>query len=93
MLGELRLFISLFPTSWNKLSYILHVLLIVMTMQQTLMTYSLLLTPRTILTLFPLHWDPLTIVLIQLLHILLHHLLFLLLSAIYGTLIMPGMLI
>ena len=35
MLGELRLFISLFLTSWNKLSNILHMFLIVMTMQQT----------------------------------------------------------
>ena len=87
MLGELRLFISLFPTSWNKSSNILHVFLIVMTIQQTLLTYSLLLTLRTILTLSPLLWDPLTIVLFQLLHLLLHHLLSLLLSAIYGTLI------
>ena len=44
MLGELRLFISLFPMGWNKISDILHVFLIVMTMQQTLLTYSLLLT-------------------------------------------------
>ena len=34
-----------------------------MTMQQTLLTYSLHLTLRTILTLSPLLWDPLTIVL------------------------------
>ena len=54
------------PTSWNKLSNILHVFLIVMTMQKTLLTYSLLLTLRTILTLSPLLWDPLTIVLFQL---------------------------
>ena len=67
MLGELRRFISLFLTNWNKLSNILHVFLIVMTMQQTLLTYSLHLTLRTILTLFPLLWDPLTIVLFQLL--------------------------
>ena len=93
MLGELRLFISLFPTSWNKLSNILHVFLIVMTIQQTLLTYSLLLTLRTILTLSPLLWDPLTIVLFQLLYLLLHHLLSLLLSAIYGTLRTPGVLI
>ena len=73
MLEELRLFISLFPTSWNKSSNILHVFLIVMTIQQTLLTYSLLLTLRTILTLSPLLWDPLTIVLFQLLHLLLHH--------------------
>ena len=33
MLGELRFFISLFPTSWNKLSNILHVFLIAMTME------------------------------------------------------------
>ena len=37
MLEELRLFISLFPTSWNKSSNILHVFLIVMTIQQTLL--------------------------------------------------------
>ena len=61
--GELRRFISLFLTNWNKLSNILHVFLIVMTMQQTLLTYSLHLTLRTILTLSPLLWDPLTIVL------------------------------
>ena len=54
MLEELRLFISQFPTSWNKSSNILHVFLIVMTIQQTLLTYSLLLTLRTILTLSPL---------------------------------------
>ena len=35
--------------------------------QQTLLTYSLHLTLRTILTLSPLLWDPLTIVLFQLL--------------------------
>ena len=62
MLQELRLFIYLFPTSWNKLSNILHVFLIVMTIQQTLLTYSLFLTLRTILTLSPLLWDSLTIV-------------------------------
>ena len=94
MLGELKLFISLFPTSWNKSSNILHVFLIVMTMQQTLLTHSLLLTLRTILTLSPLLWDPLTIVLFQLLHLLLHHHLSLLLSVIYGDLLpillMPG---
>ena len=67
--------------------------LIVMTIQQTLLTYSLLLTLRTILTLSPLLWDPLTIVLFQLLHLLLHHLQSLLLSAIYGTLRTPGVLI
>ena len=72
---------------------ILHVFLIVMAIQQTLLTYSLLLTLRTILTLSPLLWDPLTIVLFQLLHLLLHHLLSLLLSAIYGTLRTPGVLI
>ena len=92
MLGELRRFISLFLMSWNKLSNILHVFLIVMTMQQTLLTYSLLLTLRTILTLSPLLWDPLTIVLFQLLQLLLHHL-SLLLSVIYGTLRTPGVLI
>ena len=93
MLGELRRFISLFLTSWNKLSNILHVFLIVMTMQQTLLTYSLHLTLKTILTLSPLLWDPLTIVLFQLLQLLLHHHLFLLLSIIYGTLRTPGVLI
>ena len=93
MLGKLRLFISLFPISWNKLSNILHVFLIVMTIQQTLLTYSLLLTLRTILTLSPLLLDPLTIVLFQLLHLLLHHFLSLLLSAIYDTLRTPCMLI
>ena len=62
MLGKLRGFISLFLTNWNKLSNILHVFLIVMTMQQTLLTYSLHLTLRTIPTLSPLLWDPLTIV-------------------------------
>ena len=46
----IELFISLFPTHWNQLSDILHVFLIVITMQQTLLTYSLLLTLRTILT-------------------------------------------
>ena len=73
MLRELRRFISLFLTNWNKLSNILHVFLIVMTMQQTLLTYSLHLTLRTILTLSPLLWDPLTIVLFRLLQLLLHH--------------------
>ena len=86
MLGELRHFISLFLTSWNKLSNILHVFLVVMTMQQTLLTFSLLLTLRTIPILSPLLWDPLTIVLSQLLQLLLHHHLSLLLSVIYGTL-------
>ena len=52
MLGELRRFISLFLTNWNKLSNILHVFLIVMTMQQTLLTYSLHLTLRTMLFFF-----------------------------------------
>ena len=85
MLRELRRFISL-SLSWNKLSNILHVFLTVMTMQQTLLTYSLHLTLRTILTLSPLHRDPLTIVLFQLLQLLLHHHLSLLLSVIYGTL-------
>ena len=85
MVGELRRFISLSLTSWNKLSNILHVSLIVMTMQQTLLTCSLHLTLRTILTLSPLLWDPLTIVLFQLLQLLLHHHLSLLLSVIYGT--------
>ena len=61
--------------------------------KQTLLTYSLLLILRTILTLSPLLWDPLTIELFQLLHLLLHHLLSLLLSAIYGTLRTPGVLI
>ena len=93
MLGELRHFISPFLTSWNKLSNILHVFLIVMTMQQTLLTYSLHLTLKTILTLSLLLWDPLTIVLFQLLQLLLHHHLSLLLSFIYGTLRTPGMLI
>ena len=93
MLGELRRFISLFLTSWNKLSNILHVFLIGMTMQQTLLTYSLHLTVKTILTLSPLLWDPLTIVLFQLLQLLLHHHLSLLLSIIYGTLRTPGVLI
>ena len=68
-------------------------ILIVMTMQQTLLTYSLHLTLRTILTLSPLLWDPLTIVLFQLLQLLLHHHLSLLLSVIYGTLRTPGVLI
>ena len=89
MLGELRRFISLFLTNWNKLSNILHVFLIVMTMQQTLLTYSLHLTHRTILTLSPLLWDPLTIVLFQLLQLLLHHHLSLPLSVIFGTLRTP----
>ena len=93
MLGELRHFISLFVMSWNKLSNILHVFLIVMTMQQTLLTYSLHLTLRTILTLSPLLWDPLTIALFQLLQLLLHHHLSLLLSVIYGTLRTPVVLI
>ena len=93
MLGELRLFVSLFPTSWNKLSNTLHVFLFIMTMQQTLLTYSLLLTLRTILTLSPLLWDPLIIVLFQLLHLLLNHHRSLLLSASYGTLRTPGVLI
>ena len=52
-----------------------------------------LFTLRTILTLSPFLWDPLTIVLFQLLHLLLHHHLSLLLSAIYGTLRTPGVLI
>ena len=91
--GGLRLFISLFPTSWNKLSNILHMFLIIMTLQQTLLTYSLLLALRTILTLSPLLLDPLTIVLFQLLHLLLHHHLSLLLSIIYGALRTPGILI
>ena len=86
-------FISLFLMNWNKLSNILHVFLIVMTMQQTLLTYSLHLTLRTILTLSPLLWDPLTIVLFQLLQLLLHHHLSLPLSVIYGTLRTPGVLI
>ena len=77
----------------EQLSHMLHVFLIVMTMQQTLLTCSLLLTLRTILILSPLLWDPLTIVLFQLLHLLLHHHLSLLLSAIYGTLRTPGVLI
>ena len=68
MWEELRFFISLFPASWNTLSNILHMFLIVMTMHQTLLTYSLLLNRRTILTLSPLLWDPLTIALFQLLH-------------------------
>ena len=89
MLGELRHFNFPFLTSWNKFSNILHVVLIVMTMQQTLLTYSLHLTLRTILTLSPLLWDPLTIVLFQLLQLLLHHHLSLLLSVIYGTLRTP----
>ena len=93
MLGELRHFISLFLKSWNKLSNILHVFLIVMTMQQTLLTYSLHLTLKTIPTLSLLLWDPLTIVLFQLLQLLLHHHLSLLLSIIYGTLRTPGVLI
>ena len=67
--------------------------LIIMTMQQTLLTYSLLLTLRSILTLCPLLWDPLTIELFQLLHHLLLHHLSLLLSVTYGTLRMPSMLI
>ena len=92
MLRELRRFISL-SLSWNKLSNILHVFLTVMTMQQTLLTYSLHLTIRTILTLSPLLRDPLTIVLFQLLQLLLHHHLSLLLSVIYGILRMSGMLI
>ena len=91
-LGELSPFISLFLTSWNKLSNILHVFLIIMTMQQTVLAYSLLLTLRTVLTLSPLLWDPLTIALFQLLHLLLHHHLTLLLSVIYGTLRTPGVL-
>ena len=62
-------------------------------LEQTLLTYSLLLTLRTILTLSPLLWNPLTIVLFQLLHLLLRHLLSLLLNAIYGTLRTPGVLI
>ena len=93
MLGELRHFISLFLMSWNKLSNILHVFLIAMAMQQTLLTYSLHLTLKTIPTLSPLLWDPLTIVLFQLLQLLLHHHLSLLLSVIYGTLRTPGVLI
>ena len=93
MLGELRRFISLFLMNWNKLSNILHVFLIVMTLQQTLLTYPLHLTLRTILTLSPLLWDPLTIVLFQLLQLLLHHHLSLPLSVIYGTLRTPGVLI
>ena len=93
MLGELRHFIFPFLTSWNKLSNIRHMFLIVMTMQQTLLTYSLHLTLRTILTLSPLLWDPLTIVPFQLLQLLLHHHLSLLLSVIYGTLRKPGVLI
>ena len=94
MLGELRHFISLFLTSWNKSSNILHVFLTVMTMQQTLLTYSLHLTLKTIPALSPLLWDPLTIVLFQLLQLLLHHHLSLLLSSvIYGTSRMPGVLI
>ena len=55
--------------------------------------YSLLLTLKTIFTLSLLLWDPVTIVLFQLHHLLLHHHLSLLLSIIYGTLRMPGMLI
>ena len=67
--------------------------LIVMTMQQTLLTYSLHLTLRNILTLSPLLWDPLTIVLFQLLQLLLHHHLSLPLSVIFGTLRTTGVLI
>ena len=93
LLGELRRFISLFLTNWNKLSNILHVFLIVMTMQETLLTYSLHLTLRTILTLSPLLWDPLTIVLFQLLQLLLHHHLSLPLSVIFGTLRTPDVLV
>ena len=63
-------------------------------MQQTLLTYSLHLTLRTIPTLSPLLWDPLTNVMFQLLQLLLHHHLSLLvLSVIYGTLRTPGVLI
>ena len=67
--------------------------LVVMTMQQTHLTYSLLLALKTILTLSTLLWDPLTIILFQLLHLLLHHHLSLLLGVTYGTLRTPGVLI
>ena len=53
MLGELKLFISLSTKSWNKLSNILRVFQIVITVMQTLLTYSLLLTLRNIITLSP----------------------------------------